>query len=91
MSSPSPAQSSLTGSRSFAATWHAVWRPFRSQASARGFAQRLARMTGREYRVERVSPSNYQVQFAYTDETDRITGLEQIQIATGLMLSEEKP
>lgn len=64
--------------------WHSVWQPFRSELSARGFAERLANVTGREYRVRRVSPWAYQVELAHVGEADKLTALQQIESATGL-------
>ncbi len=68
--------------------WHAVWHPFRSEISATRFAERLARMTGGEYRVQRLFPWAYQVEFVSLDDADRVTTLQDIEEATGLRLVE---
>jgi len=68
--------------------WHGLWHPFRSEISATRFAERLARMTGREYRVQRLSPWAYQVEFVSLDDADRVATLQDIEQATGLRLVE---
>ena len=83
-SSNAPSPRAEVGSSAFPSAWHSVWLPFRSELSARGFAERLANVTGREYRVRRVSPWAYQVELAYVGETDKLTALQQIESATGL-------
>ena len=83
-SSNTPSPSAETVSPALESAWHSVWRPFRSELSARGFAERLANVTGREYRVRRVSPWAYQVELAYANEADKLTALRQIESSTGL-------
>jgi hypothetical protein len=67
--------------------WHAFWTPFRSEASANGFAARLGRDTDREYRVIRTGPGEYRVAFFHTDENDRRARLVEIEQVSGLVLS----
>ena len=45
-------------------------------------------MTGREYRVQRLSPWAYQVEFVSLDDADRVATLQDIEQATGLRLVE---
>ena len=68
--------------------WYPVWDGFRSEISAKGFSNQLARQSGRELRVERVGTGRYQVQMRYQNEDDLQMGLQQIGIKTGLKLSE---
>jgi hypothetical protein len=72
-------------------SWHALWRPFYSERSARGFADRLARTTGLDYRVGKTAPGRYQVSVAYRDETERQARLEEISRVTGLSLEVLQP
>lgn len=67
--------------------WHAFWTPFRSEASANGFASRLERETGREYKVIRKGPGQYRVAFYHTDDSDRRARLVEIEQVSGLQLS----
>lgn len=69
--------------------WHSFWNPFRSEIAANGFAARLRSVTGIDYRVVRLKPGSYQVAFAYGDESERRSKIEQIESATGLNLPEE--
>lgn len=69
--------------------WHSFWNPFRSEIAANGFATRLTRVTGIDYRVLRLQPGSYQVAFAYADDDERRTKIAQIEQATGLELPEE--
>ena len=71
--------------------WQPVWRAFRSELSAQGFADHLQRLTGQEYRVRRASPWSYQVELAYVDEWARDNLLHEIQTKTGLGLVEMQP
>jgi hypothetical protein len=66
--------------------WHAFWTPFRSEASANGFAAGLGRSTDREYRVIRTGPGEYRVAFYHTDENDRRARLVEIEQVSGLVL-----
>ena len=67
--------------------WHAFWNPFRSQIAANGFVTQLESVTGLDYQVVRVKPGEYQVAFAYVEETERAMKLSQIESATGLDLT----
>ncbi|MFW2403697.1 MAG: hypothetical protein ACN4GT_02945 [Gammaproteobacteria bacterium] len=69
--------------------WHSFWNPFRSEIAANGFATRLTRVTGIDYRVLRLKPGSYQVAFAYADDNERRTKIAQIEQATGLELPED--
>ncbi len=67
------------------------WRPFRSEFSADGFAERLQQATGMDFRVMRIAPGRYEVAFAYLDEEQRRSRLTQIAAATGLAVTEQAP
>ena len=54
--------------------------------SARGFSDRLAQLTGLDYRIETTEPGHYKVAFAYADEADRARKVAAIEAATGLRL-----
>lgn len=69
--------------------WYSFWNPFRSEIAANGFATRLTRVTGIDYRVVRLEPGSYQVAFAYVDDDERRAKISQIEQATGLALPEE--
>ncbi len=71
--------------------WHVFWRPFRSEFSANGFAERLQQATGMDFRVMRIAPGRYEVAFAYLDEEQRRSRLAQIAAATGLAVTEQTP
>ena len=64
--------------------WHPLWTPFRSQASAQGFADHLSRTSGRHLRVEHQGPGRYRVQLAYRDAADLRLGLDHIAEVSGL-------
>ena len=63
-----------------------VWVPFHSQMSAAGFAARLSESLGHPFDVERRGPGRYQVVFAYADEAERASLLEEAAAVTGLPL-----
>lgn len=67
-------------------SWYAFWSPFRTELAANGFVQRLQARTGLDYRVVRVDTGNYEVAFAYSDQTDIDQKLVAISAATGLEL-----
>lgn len=71
--------------------WHAVWNPFRSRLAASGFADRLARLTDREYRVRRLSVGAYQVEVGYNPDIGVADTLMQIRVMTGLRIREIQP
>jgi len=72
-------------------SWHAVWMPFYSERSARGFADRLAQTTGLDYHVGKTASGRYQVSVAYRDDTERQAHLEEISRATGLPVESLQP
>ncbi len=49
----------------------AVWTPFHSEASARGFAGRLTSQLDHPFQVERLAPQTYVVTFNYRSEPER--------------------
>lgn len=69
--------------------WQPLWRPFRSELSARGFADQIAEITGRETRVRRLGPRSHQVDVAFADETQRRNTLQRLELLTGIELREE--
>lgn len=71
--------------------WHVFWSPFRSELSARGFADRVERLTGMDLEVTRVEPGRYQVAFLYLDDMERQSKLAEIAAMTGLRLRKELP
>jgi len=66
--------------------WHAFWNPFRSRIAAQGFVSRLEKVTGLDYRIEKVDIGIYEVSFAYAGDNERSDKLSQISSATGLEL-----
>ncbi|MGB5623344.1 MAG: hypothetical protein WBN65_12695, partial [Gammaproteobacteria bacterium] len=66
--------------------WFAFWTPFRSRASADGFARHLIQATGQEIRVLRLGPGEYRVAFFHADEEDRQRHLASLESASGLKL-----
>lgn len=66
--------------------WQGFWNRFHSEISARGFAERLGRLTGHEYRVQESGPGVYEVVFPYRDPAERQARLERIEAATGFRL-----
>lgn len=71
--------------------WQAFWSRFHSELSARGFAERLARRTGTQYRVRPTGRGVYEVVFAYRDDAERDAALDRIESSTGLRLREAPP
>ena len=69
--------------------WFAFWTPFRSRASADGFARHLVQATGQEIRVLRVGPGEYRVAFFHDGEEDRQRHLASLESASGLELGGE--
>lgn len=65
---------------------HLFWSPFRSEWSARGFAQRLSSATRVPVEVVNAGPGKYRVAFSYQDETERLARIERIETVTGLNL-----
>lgn len=72
-------------------SWQPVWRPFRSEISANGFAEHLARLTRQDYRVRRVRAWAYRVEFAYDQDAERTETLRQIEEKTGLSVAGHGP
>lgn len=60
-----------------------VWTPFHSERSANGFAEVLTRETGHKFSIDRRGPGEYQVMFAYTDESEKVELLGLIASVTG--------
>jgi len=69
--------------------WFAFWTPFRSRASAEGFAQHLIQATGQDIRVLRIGPGEYRVAFFHNGEEDRQRHLASLESASGLELGGE--
>ncbi len=67
-------------------SWQVIWKPFRSESSALGFAERLRSVTGLRIEVQRQSPTKYVVAFPYHDEKERLRNIERIENRTGLVL-----
>ena len=88
---PVPTTTDVDPTQDGAVSWQPVWKAFRSEISARGFAGRLAHLTDQDYRVRRVAPWSYQVELAYTDERQRDAVLDEIQANTGLGLTGTQP
>lgn len=71
--------------------WYVFWSPFGSEYAASGFAERLTGLTGLDFTVIREGPGEYQVAFAYADESERSAGLAMIETQTGLRLQTPVP
>jgi len=65
---------------------HLFWSPFRSEWSARGFADRLTAATQVPVEVINAGPGEYRAAFSYQDETERLARIERIETITGLKL-----
>ncbi len=61
----------------------AVWTPFHSEASARGFAGRLTSQLEHPFQVERLAPQTYVVTFDYRSEPERREIETRLQALTG--------
>ncbi len=66
--------------------WHVIWTPFRSELSAKGFAEHLGQTTGYRFRVLRAGPGQYRVAVASAAGADPSESLRAIEAATGLAL-----
>jgi hypothetical protein len=66
--------------------WHEFWNPFRSEIAARGFVSQLEKVTGLDYRINKVKAGVYQVGFGYTSDDERRSKISLISAATGLDL-----
>lgn len=84
-----PAETDAAAASAKTATrqWFAFWSPFRSEIAANGFVTQLQQSTGLDYRVVKLKPGAYEVAFAYSDDADIRSKLEQISSATGLDLT----
>jgi hypothetical protein len=80
---PTPMVAATSGTAA-GPSWHPLWNPFRSRASAQGFADHLSRLSDRRLRVEHQGPGQYRVLLAYRDETDLRLGLAMIEEVSGL-------
>lgn len=67
--------------------WHVIWTPFRSELSAKGFAEHLGQTTGYRFRVLRAGPGQYRVAVASAAGADPSESLRAIEAATGLALT----
>ncbi len=67
--------------------WHPLWKSFRSQLSAEGFATRLQKLSGRELRVLPQGRGRYTVQLRYLDPRDLEQALQKISDTSGLDLA----
>jgi len=69
--------------------WFAFWTPFRSRASADGFARHLTESTGQDIQVLRLGPGEYRVAFFHQGEEERQRHLAQLESASGLRMGGE--
>lgn len=84
---PEPEQNLLaTPSASPDPSWQVIWKPFRSESSALGFAERLRSVTGLDIEVRQQTPVDFVVAFSYNDDEQRLRNIERIENQTGLML-----
>lgn len=60
-----------------------VWGPFHSEASAQGFAGRLAREIERPFTVRRQGPAKYLVTYVYTQDAERVALDQEIALVIG--------
>jgi len=67
--------------------WEVFFTPFRSEASAQGFAGFLQSATGREFVVRRMGPGDYRVWFSMAPGESRPQRLAEIEAATGMVLA----
>ena len=67
-------------------SWEAFFTPFRSQASAEGFARFLGSATGHDFRVARAGAGQYRVWFRIEDGESRPQRIAEIEAATGMRL-----
>jgi len=72
---------SKKGARQF----QVVWAPFRSQTSAKGFADKLSLQLEKEFEVVRTGPGHYEVGFDFDNQPERVQVLEAINTMTGFM------
>lgn len=55
-----------------------IWDSFRSEVTARGFAEFMARQTGRRFEVQPLGLGQYQVVYHYVSEEDRQAALRAV-------------
>ncbi len=67
--------------------WEVFFTPFRSEASAQGFARFLQSATGREFAVRRAGPGDYRVWFSMAAGESRPERLAEIEAVTGMVLA----
>ena len=60
-----------------------AWSPFRSQTSAKGFAAKLEKQLGQDFRVIRTGPGRYEVGFHFDTKASRLVVLSAISDLTG--------
>lgn len=65
-----------------------AWIPFRSEASASGFAEKLSLQIGKEFQAVRVGAGHYQVGFLYHNPKERAEILDAIESITGYRVAE---
>jgi hypothetical protein len=66
--------------------WEVFFTPFRSAASAQGFARFLQGATGRAFVVRRAGPGDYRVWFSLAPGESRPERLAEIESVTGMVL-----
>ncbi|KPK58676.1 MAG: hypothetical protein AMJ59_14360 [Gammaproteobacteria bacterium SG8_31] len=66
--------------------WEAFFTPFRSQASADGFARFLQTATGREFRVTRAGPGEYRVWVRVGSAESSADRIAEIEAVTGMSI-----
>ena len=69
--------------------WHTFWGAFQRRSSAQGFADRLAAVTGLEFRVIDRGDGSHAVAFAYENDDERSAHLSHIRASTGLTVAAE--
>lgn len=67
--------------------WHLFWGPFKTQSSAKGFAQNLAKRTELTIEVVKTKPGVYMIGYPYSSEAERQALAVLIEERTGLQLS----
>jgi hypothetical protein len=71
--------------------WQGVWKTFRSEVSAQGFADHLRHSYQAESRIRQVAPWQYRVEIAYDDNRQLSAILDAFRDDTGLDLAEATP
>ena len=64
-----------------------AWMPFRSEASARGFAEQLSRQLGVDMQIHKSGPGHYEVGFEYDSVSERELRLQQLEAITGFRVA----